>query len=62
MSLDLTLPRPTIDAPLDIVAGPFVLRPVRRSDAGLFAAWLRERSPSPIPCPPAHRKPLWPAP
>ena len=36
MSLDLTLPRPSTDALLDIAAGPFVLRPVRRSDAGLL--------------------------
>ena len=43
MSLDLTLPRPSTDAPLDIAAGPFVLRPVRRSDAGLFALYAGDR-------------------
>ena len=43
MSLDLTLPSPSTDAPLDIAAGPFVLRPVRRSDAGLFALYAGDR-------------------
>lgn len=43
MTLNVTLPRPETDAQPEIPAGPFVLRPVRRSDAGLFALYAGDR-------------------
>lgn len=43
MTLDVTMPRLQPDLSAQIAAGPFVLRPVRRSDAGLFALYAGDR-------------------